>query len=161
MFGLGLRMDSSHGSQNLAGAGPDTLAVALSLLQLAALLATWILFARGPATRERLLLASAAALVAFVAFGKVLSPQFLIWLIPVVPLVYGRRGLTASLLLGVALVVTQLWFPYRYWDLALHFGALESWLVLVRDLVLVALFVYLARGLVDRDPEGLTTSSAA
>ena len=140
-FGLGLTMDSSHGSQNLAGAGPDTLAVVLSLLQLAALLATWILFARGPATRERLLLASAAALVAFVAFGKVLSPQFLIWLIPVVPLVYGRRGLTASLLLAAALVVTQLWFPYRYWDLALHFGALESWLVLIRDLVLVALFV--------------------
>ena len=29
-FGLGLTMDSSHGSQNLAGAGPDTLAVVLS-----------------------------------------------------------------------------------------------------------------------------------
>jgi hypothetical protein len=160
-FGLGLTMDSSHGSQNLAGAGPDTVAVALSLLQLAALLATWILFARGPATRERLLLASAAALVAFVAFGKVLSPQFLIWLIPVVPLVYGRRGLTASLLLAVALVVTQLWFPYRYWELALHFGALESWLLLIRDLVLVALFVYLARGLIDRNSEGLAARSAA
>jgi hypothetical protein len=159
-FGLGLRMDSSHGSQNLAGAGPDTLAVVLSVLQLTALLATWILFARGPATRERLLLASAAALVAFVAFGKVLSPQFLIWLIPVVPLVAGRRGLTASLLLAAALVVTQLWFPYRYWELALHFGALESWLVLVRDLVLVALFVCLARGLIERNAKGLAARSA-
>jgi hypothetical protein len=100
-----------------------------------------------------MLLACAAALVAFVAFGKVLSPQFLIWLIPVVPLVYGRRGLTASVLLAAALLVTQLWFPYRYWDLALHFGALESWLVLARDLLLVALFAVLARGLLDRDPE--------
>jgi hypothetical protein len=161
LFGFGLTMDSSHGSQNLAGAAPDTLAVTLSILQVAALIATWILFARGPATRERLLLASAAALVAFVALGKVLSPQFLIWLIPVVPLVQGRRGLIASLLLAAALVATQLWFPYRYWDLALHFGALESWLVLVRDLLLVALFVYLARGLVDRDPEGLAARRAA
>ena len=161
VFGYGLRMDSSHGSQNLAGAGPDAFAVALSVLQLAALIATWILFARGPATRERMLLASAAALVAFVALGKVLSPQFLIWLIPVVPLVYGRRGLTASALLAAALIVTQLWFPYRYWDLALHFGALESWLVLIRDLVLVALFAYLARGLVDRNPERLAARSAA
>jgi hypothetical protein len=160
-FGLGLTVDSSHGSQNLAGAGPNTVAVVLSVLQLIALLVTWILFARGPATRERLLLASAAALVAFVAFGKLLSPQFLIWLIPVVPLVAGRRGLTASLLLASALVLTQLWFPYRYWELALHFGALESWLVLIRDLVLVALFVYLARGLFDRDPERLTTGSPA
>lgn len=159
--GVGLTPDSSHGSQNLAGAAPDTLAVVSSLVQLAALIATWVLFARGPATRERLLLASAAALVAFVALGKVLSPQFLIWLIPVVPLVYGRRGLIASALLGITLIVTQLWFPYRYWDLALHFDPLESWLVLVRDLLLVALFVYLARGLVDRDAERLTARRAA
>jgi hypothetical protein len=161
VFGYSLTMDSSHGSQNLAGAGPDAFAVALSVLQLAALIATWILFARGPATRERMLLACAAALVAFVALGKVLSPQFLIWLIPVVPLVYGRRGLTASVLLAAALLVTQLWFPYRYWDLALHFGALESWLVLARDLLLVALFAVLARGLLDRDPERLAARCAA
>jgi hypothetical protein len=161
VFGYGLRMDSSHGSQNLAGAVPDAFAVALSLVQLAALIATWALFARGPATRARLLLACAAALVAFVALGKVLSPQFLIWLIPVVPLVQGRRGLTASVLLAAALVVTQLWFPYRYWDLALQFGTLESWLVLVRDLLLVALFVYLARGLVDRDTERLAARRPA
>jgi hypothetical protein len=161
VFGYGLTMDSSHGSQNLGGAAPDAFAVALSVLQLAALIATWILFARGPATRERMLLACAAALVAFVALGKVLSPQFLIWLIPVVPLVYGRRGLTASVLLAAALLVTQLWFPYRYWDLALHFGALESWLVLARDLLLVALFAVLARGLLDRDPERLAARGVA
>ena len=87
--------------------------------------------------------ASAAAVCAFVAFGKVLSPQFLIWLIPLVPLVRGRRGVAASALLAVALVLTQLWFPFRYWELVLHFGTLESWLVLVRDLVLVALFATL------------------
>jgi hypothetical protein len=91
----------------------------------------------------------------------VLSPQFLIWLIPVVPLVSGRRGLTASVLLAAALVATQLWFPYRYWDLALHFGTLESWLVLVRDALLVVLFVVLARGLLDGDAERLAARSAA
>ncbi len=161
VFGYGLTMESSHGSQNLAGAGPDAFAVALSVLQLAALIATWVLFARGPATRERLLLASAAALVAFVALGKVLSPQFLIWLIPVVPLVYGRRGPIASIVLAGALVATQLWFPYRYWDLALHFGTLESWLVLARDLLLVVLFAVLASGLVERQSEGLAARRAA
>ena len=69
----------------------------------------------------------AAAVVAFVAFGKVLSPQFLIWLVPLVP---ARRaavaGSRASALLAVALVLTQLWFPYRYWDFVREFDPLPS-----------------------------------
>ena len=141
--GLGVTMRSGHGSQNLAGNWPDALATVQTVLQVAALIATWIWFARGPATRERLIRASAAAVCAFVAFGKVLSPQFLIWLIPLVPLVRGARGLAASALLGLSLVLTQLWFPFRYWDLALHLAAFPSWLVLLRDLTLVAVFASL------------------
>jgi uncharacterized membrane protein (DUF2068 family) len=88
--------------------------------------------------------ASAASLAVFVALGKVLSPQFLIWLAPVVPLVRGRRGLWASGLLAAALILTQVWFPFRYWDLATHFDTTTSWLVLARDVALVALAVVLA-----------------
>jgi hypothetical protein len=142
--GLAITMLPSHGSQNLAGSAPDALAVVQTIAQAAALIATWIWFARGPATRERLVRASATAVCAFVAFGKVLSPQFLIWLIPLVPLVRGRRGLAASVLLGTALVVTQVWFPFRYWDLALRFDTVASWLVLARDVILVALFATLS-----------------
>jgi len=142
--GLAITMRPSHGSQNLAGSAPDALAVVQTVLQAAALLLTWIWFARGPVTRERLVRASATAVCAFVAFGKVLSPQFLIWLIPLVPLVRGRRGLAGTLLLATALVLTQVWFPFRYWDLALRFDPTASWLVLVRDLVLVALFAVLS-----------------
>ncbi len=142
-FGLDLTMKSSSGSQNLQGTLPDAVAVVQGLLQLGVLVALWVSFARGPMTRERLIRYSAAVVCAFVALGKVLSPQFLIWLIPVVPLVHGRRGLTASALLAAALVLTQLWFPYRYWDLALHFDTAASWLVLARDVVLVALVVVL------------------
>jgi hypothetical protein len=87
--------------------------------------------------------ASAAAVCAFVAFGKVLSPQFLIWLVPLVVLVRGRRGLAAGVTMVLALVLTQLWFPFRYWPLALHFAAFPSWLVLVRDLTLILLFAVL------------------
>jgi len=141
--GIGLTMRSSHGSQNLAGGGPDALAAIQTVLQLAAVVWVWIWFARGPADRERLVRGAAAVVCAFVAFGKVLSPQFLIWLVPLVPLVRGRRGLAAGVLLVVALVLTQLWFPYRYWDLVLHFRAFPSWLVLARDLVLVALYAVL------------------
>jgi glycosyl transferase family 87 len=143
VFGTGIEMHSSHGSQNLAGTAAGALAVLLSLAQVAALVWIWTRFARGDATPERLARYAAAALTAFVALGKVLSPQFLAWLIPVVPL---ARRMWATFLLTVALVLTQLWFPYRYWDLVREFDPLASWLVLGRDLALVALLVVLVSG---------------
>jgi hypothetical protein len=160
-FGLDITMESSHGSQNLSGGLPDALAVTQSALQALVLVAIWVVFARGPAEPERLVLASAATLTAFVALGKVLSPQFLIWLVPLVPLVAGRRGVVASALLAAAIVLTQLWFPYRYWDLALAFDEAASWLVVVRDLVLLGLLVVLARPLLDRDADRLARSRPA
>src|SRR5207249_7530757 len=97
----------------------SSVAVVSTALEAVALLAIWIAFARGSAERERLVRYAAAAVAAFVAFAKVLSPQFLIWLIPLVPLVRGRRGLAGSAALAAALVLTQIWFPFRYWQLAL------------------------------------------
>ena len=141
--GISLTMRSGHGSQNLAGGAADTLAALQTAAEVVALLGIWWGFARGPATRDRLLRFGAAAVCAFVALGKVLSPQFLIWLIPLVPLVRGRRGLAAGGLLATALLLTQLWFPYRYWSLALDFESTTSWLVFARDLVLVALLATL------------------
>jgi Glycosyltransferase family 87 len=132
---------TTHGSQNLSGSLPDALASVQTVVQVAALVAVWALFARGPATPTRLVAACAASVVVFVAFGKVLSPQFLIWLVPVAALVAGRAGLASAALLGAALVTTQLWFPTRYWDMvALEW---EGWLVLVRNVLLVLLAVVL------------------
>ncbi len=130
----------SHGSQGIAG--HSELGAVLVVAQAAALIALWIAFARGPATGDRFLRYAAACVCAFVALGKVLSPQFLIWLIPLVPLVRGRRGLVATGLLTAALVLTQVWFPQRYFDYALH-GRLAG-VVVLRDLVLVALLGVLA-----------------
>jgi len=151
--GLHLDVVTSHGSQNLAGSLPRGLGAVETALLVLSLLAIWALAVRAPATPERLVRYSAAAVTAFVAFDKVLSPQFMIWLIPLVPLVGGRRGLVASALLGLALLLTQLWFPIRYWDLVLQLKAFPSWAVLARDLALVALLaVLLVRG---REPEPL------
>jgi hypothetical protein len=72
-----------------------------------------------------------------------------------VPLVRGRRGLWASGLLAVALVLTQLWFPFRYFRLALDFEPGMTWLLLARDLVLVAIAVVLVLPLRRWDPDGL------
>ena len=71
-------------------AGYHWLETLTTAVELAALVALWIAFARGPADRERFLRYAAACVCAFVAFGKVLSPQYLIWLVPLVALVRGR-----------------------------------------------------------------------
>ena len=142
LLGLDVEMRSGHGSQNLYAAGTGVAAVALSIAQLATLVWIWL---RRPESPDELVRWSAAALVAFVALGKVLSPQFLIWLVPVVPLVAGLRGLRASAVLAASLVLTQLWFPSRYWDLVRELDPLTSGLVLARDLALVALLVVLLR----------------
>jgi hypothetical protein len=133
-------VSSSHGSQNLAGHG--LYAACFALLQVAAIVVCWLEFARGPATRDRLLSFSAAAVCAFVAFGKVLSPQYLLWLIPLVPLVAGVRRLPALVLLTAACVLTQVWFPLRYFAYVNSYHLAS--VVLARDLVLVALFLLLA-----------------
>ena len=142
LTGLDVEVGSGHGSQNPHATGSGIAALLFSLVQIVVLVWIWL---RRPATKQELLRWSAAALVAFVALGKVLSPQFLIWLAPTVPLVGGLRGLRASVLLAVALVLTQLWFPSRYWDLARNLDPFPSTLVVLRDLVLIAVLVVLVR----------------
>ena len=147
VFGLGVTGATNFGSQNLVGTTADWLARASSLVQAGLLIWIWAAFARGKGGADALIRSSAAALCVFIAFGKVMSPQFLIWLIPIVPLVRGRRGLGASALLGIALVLTQIWFPFRYYRLALDFEEGLSWLLLARDLTLVALVAVLTLNL--------------
>jgi Glycosyltransferase family 87 len=161
VFGVDVTGATSHGSQNLAGGAADALALATTILQAAVLVGIWVAFARGPGSSEALVRAAAAVLCAFVAFGKVLSPQFLLWLIPVVPLVRGRRGLWASGLLAVALVLTQVWFPSRYFRFALDFEAGLTWVVLARDLALVALVAVLVLPLWRPRDAGLVTPRRA
>lgn len=140
---LPLAWASSHGSQNLTGTVAAVASAATTVAGAAALVWVWAAHARGDAGDERLVRFAAAALVAFVAFGKVLSPQFLVWLLPVVPLVAGLRGVLGSGLLVLACGLTRLWFPGHYWSLVKEFDERAAWLVLGRDLVLVALFALL------------------
>lgn len=141
LVGLQISVVSSYGSQNLVGAGTTAIAAVTTVLQVVGLSAVWIAFARGPAQAERLATAAAAAIAVFIAFGKVFSPQYLIWLIPFVPLVRSRL---ASLLLVVALVSTQFYFPAHYGDLP-GLQAWAAWLVLARDLVVLLFAAELVR----------------
>jgi uncharacterized membrane protein len=131
----------SNNSVSLSGHG--WLQALTTVIEVGCLAALWVGFARGQAEEDRFLRYCAGCVAAFVAFGKVLSPQYLIWLVPLVPLVRGRRGLVASGLLALALVGTQFYFTAsRYRALQTHFD--YAWIVLARDLVLVALLAVVA-----------------
>jgi hypothetical protein len=144
LVGTPIVRDVSHGSDNLVGSTAHALALEQSVLQTLAIVAIWIWFARSDRSTEQLFLSSAAAVCAFIALGKVLSPQYLAWLLPLVPLVRGRRGAVAGALLLLAMGLTQGWFPYRYLSLVETSDTLTVTLVLARDLTLLALLAVLA-----------------
>ena len=141
--GLHIHTVKSYGSDNLVTPGADLAATLSGVAVTVALLAVWIWFARGAAGPDEIVAASAAAVVAYIAFNKVFSPQYLIWLFPLVPLVRGRRGLAATLLLALVTGMTQVWEPYHYGALFRHHAGWVSALLLARDLLVVSLLALL------------------
>lgn len=142
-------IEGAPGSRDLAGTVADVVGFLSSVVEVGTCLLVGLWYARGPFSARRLLLACAAALVAFVALGKVLSPQYVVWLIPTVPLVDGMVGLWGLGLLATAVFATQLLF---YDSDGVAQLTSVSWLVLARNLVLVGLLALLARALVRPQP---------
>jgi uncharacterized membrane protein len=152
--GIHVHVATSFGSQNLAGTATYGVQLATTVAGVLGLITVWAFYARAPASGERLVAYAAAAVAVVLAFGKVFSPQFAIWLVPLVPLVRGRRGIAAGGLLATALVLTQLYFPRHYWAFANDLAARESWIVLGRDLAVLALAVVLAWPRLEHEPLG-------
>jgi hypothetical protein len=150
-------------TRDLEGTLPDALAVATSAGQVAAVAVVVLLFLRTRPSGERLTLATAATLAGFLAFARFVSPQYLVWLVPIVPLVGGAAGVLATVLLGAALLLGRLWFfDYR------EVFALEGivWFVVIRDLLLVVLYAVLLRTMIpsssntfDHEPERSSSAS--
>jgi uncharacterized membrane protein len=127
--------------RNLTGGTADAVAAVLLALEALAVVTVWVLYARVSDLRGRLPVAFAAAVAGFLAFTKVFSPQYLVWLLP---LVVAAGGAVPFALAAVALVLAQVWF--------FHYAALfrlewPVWLLAVRDLVMVALYLALAASL--------------
>lgn len=125
-------------SYDLVGSLPRALGVVSSVLQVLAVLAVSWVYLRGRVDLMRLAAAFAAAVAGFLAFTRFFSPQYLVWLIPLVVLLQPLEWL----LTAAALVLAQLWF--------FHYSAVFSlggyiWLVALRDLIVLALFVALLR----------------
>ena len=126
-------------SYDVRGSLPRALGAVFSALQLAAVAVVAWLYARGRDEAQRLVVSFTAAVAGFLAFTRFFSPQYLVWLVPLVPLV---DSIAAWALLGVALALDQIWF-FHYRSIAELGG--RSWFVLARDVLVVALFVLLLR----------------
>jgi hypothetical protein len=138
-----LRVETSFGSQNLVGPGPDVIAgisTGVLIVGLAAVcVMTVIAWRRRPDADAAILSAGLAGVLAVaVAAGKVLSPQFMVWLLAVVPVVATGFGRRALVVLAAALVATQLYFPVRYQDLV-ELDSSAIGLLVLRNAVLVGL----------------------
>jgi Glycosyltransferase family 87 len=144
LFGLGgshvtgsASVPDAYGSNGLSGGAAAAVQAVFTALLVGVLGLIVVLVARAPPHDRSLLLGSLAALLAFAALGKVLSPQFLVWFVPFGALAWtwGERPL--ALVLGGALLLTQLEFPARYTELVAVRPAVVA-LVAVRNLTLLA-----------------------
>ena len=107
--------------------------------------------------------AALAVLLTAICTSKVLSPQFLIWTFPVVALcVAQQRWLPetgAALAVGVSVLLTQVEFPARYWDLvALDPAPLA--LLVTRNLTLLAGAVLAVAALATQRSEAVASTDA-
>ena len=131
---------SAYGSQFLAMPGASALAAASGPLAAAALAGVYgLLWTRRDRLRADPPLVAAAALAVFLAAlatGKVLSPQFLLWLLPCVALVLPRWPLLGAAGLGL-LALTQVEFPALYWRLV-ALEPLPVAVVVLRNALLLA-----------------------
>ncbi len=137
-----VEIGTAYGSQFIAATGAQTLARLSGFLELAALALTYCLIWRRRATLRatpRLVpLAVLALILAFMTFGKVLSPQYFIWTLPAIALVLPERRALGLLLIG-ALLLTQIEFPANYWSfIGLNRSAV--FVVIERDALLALAF---------------------
>ncbi len=96
-----------------------------------------------------LVLASLVAVAGFAAFGKVLSPQFLIWVGPLVALALAWRMWALAAAGAVSMALTLLEFPAHYFDVVER-EPLWVWVVGLRNLALVAAVMIALRELSER-----------
>ena len=138
-------------SRDLVGGLPHALATVTAVAAILAALAPAGVLTRRLVRPE---LAFAASVAGFLAFTKVLSPQYVVWLIPLAP--FG--GAIAAALVVVALALAQSWY-FHYHEL--WAVGPQVWTLLARDLALVAVFAVLMAELAGRRAPRLARRRAA
>lgn len=150
--GTELQQVFSFGSDNLQGPVANALASLQTVALGLALLWIWVRFAGSAAEPVRLAIAAAAAICAYVALGKVLSDNYVTWLIPFALLAPGRPGRVGMVLLAAVLVLTAAIYPANYPAYVGRLDLAVAIVVLLRVLGVLALAAYFAWSARTGDP---------
>lgn len=150
-----LSLELNFGSINITGSLADTLArISLPVLVSLLLIAYWYIFntmkkvnrysplMSDDGIKGYLLNYSIFVILVLIVFNKVLSPQFLVWLYPLIPLIaekwkYGLWGIFIA-----AAILTTYIFPYHYQGL-LDLNTAEIAILVFRNILLVAMVIFL------------------
>ncbi len=144
LAGTQATITNSFGSQGFVAHGPTVIAsLSTMLLAISIAAVAWTFWRLVRSSRRedgpRLVGAAIAATIgATLVFGKVLSPQFMLWLLPVAFLVHHRFGVIAFASGLLAILLTLAYFPHHYWALV----ALDNGPIAVLALRNLALAVF-------------------
>jgi hypothetical protein len=133
------------GSHNLVGLLPERAIDIQTYATAVLLLILWIRFARGPADARTLTLAAAGAVAIYVGLGRVLSDQYVIWLIPLVAMVPWSAARLAGPGLIAIMALSNWIYPGEYAAFERDFVPGPAWVVLIRVVAILVLGLYLAR----------------
>jgi hypothetical protein len=133
----------NHSSEQVLAPGSSWAAALAMPLQAAALLLVMVRSRK--AGREDGLRLAGAAVLAFLVTGKVLSPQYLIWLIPFIAVLEGRTGWWARRIFLACGLATSAVFPWG-WIGLIRFDPVAVGLLNVRNGLLLALWLLLLFG---------------
>jgi hypothetical protein len=139
VLGRPVRTAFDSGSWSVFGGGADAIAKVQSAVQVVAILLVAWLFARSRRTAQDLLVAVMATVVMFAFLGKVLSPQYLLWVAP-----FALLFPVFVVPLAVACLLTREIFPTHYLGLIeMHDKPIA--LLAVRNVVLIVIVVLAMR----------------
>jgi hypothetical protein len=102
-----------------------------------------------------------ASVAAFVVFGKVLSPQYLLWLVLFIPALRGIRATIVAALLAAAALVTAIYFPRWFPDIVEDLAPYGLAAIAIRNALLFALLWALVWGVQESSESRLSRAATS
>ena len=137
-MGISLAHDFNHSSVELIAPGAKGFAAVAPAIQIAAIFGVLVACQKGG--QEGVPRSAGACVLGFALFGKVLSPQYLLWILPFVASLDGRGGRWGRPLFVAAGILTSLIYFWAGVGL-LEFHPLAVAILNARNALLVAMFV--------------------